>query len=133
MNHEIIGGPLTLGNGTTLPLSKAVRAGDFILLSGQLALGADGQLVGSDIGAQTEQCIANIRDLLTEAGSGLADVIKATVWLVDRNDFRGFNTVYAQHFATNPPIRSAVCSALMLDGALVEIEVMAYQPRTATA
>lgn len=128
MDHETIGGPLALANGTVLPLSKAIRAGDFIMLSGQLALGADGKLNGNDIKTQTRQCLDNIAALLDESGCGLANVVKATVWLVNRGDFAGFNEVYAQYFPADPPTRSAVCAELMLPGALVEIEVMAYRP-----
>ncbi len=127
MDHTIIGGQLTLGNGTRLPLSKAVRAGDFIFLSGQLALGKDGKLVGDDIATQTEQCIVNIRDNLKPAGCDLTHIVKATVWLIDTNDFAGFNEVYARHFADKPPTRSTVCSGLMLRDARVEIEVIAYK------
>lgn len=127
MDHTIIGGQLTLGNGTRLPLSKAVRAGDFIFLSGQLALGGDGKLVGDDIATQTEQCVVNIRDNLDLAGCDLTHVVKATVWLVEPNDFAGFNAVYARYFGDQSPTRSTVCSGLMLSGALVEIEVVAYK------
>ena len=129
MHHELIGGQLSLPNGTKLPLSKAARAGDFVFLSGQLAMNADGKLVGDDIGTQTKQILENIKSLLAEAGCDLSDVVKATVWLVDTKDFAGFNEVYAQYFQQNPPPRSAVCSALMLPGALVEIEVLAYNPK----
>jgi 2-iminobutanoate/2-iminopropanoate deaminase len=127
MDHTIIGGQLTLGNGTRLPLSKGVRAGDFVFLSGQLALDGDGKLAGDDIATQTEQCIANIRDNLQLAGCDLPHVIKATVWLVDVDDFAGFNAVYARYFGDNPPARSTVCSGLMMRDARVEIEVVAYK------
>jgi len=128
MDHTIIGGQLTLGNGTRLPLSKAVRAGDFVFLSGQLALDGSGKLAGDDIATQTEQCIVNIRDNLELAGCDLSHVIKATVWLVDTDDFAGFNAVYARYFGDNPPTRSTVCSALMMRDARIEIEVVAYKP-----
>ncbi len=127
MDHTIIGGQLTLANGTRLPLSKGVRAGDFVFLSGQLALDGDGKLAGDDIATQTEQCIVNIRDNLQLADCDLAHVIKATVWLVDVDDFAGFNAVYARYFGDNPPARSTVCSGLMMRGARVEIEVVAYK------
>ena len=130
MHHTLIGGQLALPNGTKLPLSKAARAGDFVFLSGQLGLGADGKLAGDDIKTQTRQTIENIKSLLTEAGSDLSDVIKATVWLTDTGNFAAFNEIYAEYFSTNPPPRSAVCSALMLPGALVEIEVIAYCPES---
>ena len=128
MHHKLIGGQLALPNGTKLPLSKAARAGDFVFLSGQLGLGADGKLAGDDIETQTQQTIENIKSLLAEAGCDLSDVTKATVWLTDTADFAAFNQVYAEYFSSNPPPRSAVCSALMLPGALVEIEVLAYHP-----
>ena len=130
MHHEIIGGQLQLGNGTKLPLSKAARAGDFIFLSGQLALGEDGQLFGDDIATQTTRCIENIRAILAQADCDLSDIVKATIWLVERRDFVGFNKVYAEYFPNNPPARSTVCSELMMPGALVEIEVVAYRPTT---
>ena len=128
MHHKLIGGQLSLPNGTKLPLSKAARAGDFVFLSGQLGLGPDGKLAGEDVKAQTRQTIENIKSLLAEAGCELSDVMKATVWLTSTSDFAAFNEVYAEYFSTNPPPRSAVCSALMLPGALVEIEVVAYHP-----
>lgn len=128
MHHEIVGGQLSLGDGTKLPLSKATRAGEFLFLSGQLALGDDGQLKGTDISTQTERCIENIRAVLAEVDGNLTNVIKATVWLVERRDFGSFNKIYAKHFPQNAPARSAVCSELMLPGALVEIEVVAYLP-----
>lgn len=129
MNHEIIGGQLALPDGTKLPLSKAARAGDFVFLSGQLGMGADGKLVGDDVATQTKQTLENIKGLLGEAGCGLSDVVKATVWLVNTGDFAAFNKVYAGYFPDNPPPRSAVCSSLMLPGALVEIEVVAFSPK----
>jgi reactive intermediate/imine deaminase len=126
MAHDIIGGPLTLADGTVLPLSKGTRAGGFIFLSGQLGLGRDGRLTGEDIESQTRQCLENVRELLESAGCDLSHVVKTTVWLVDTGDFRGFNRVYAEFFPDKPPARSTVCSALMLPGARVEIEVIAY-------
>lgn len=126
MAHDIIGGPLKLADGRVLPLSKAIRAGDFVLLSGQLGLNAEGRLAGPDVAAQTQQAMENIEALLAEAGCGLEHVVKATVWLTDTSDFATFNTTYAHYFPSRPPVRSTVCSALVLPGARVEIEVMAY-------
>jgi 2-iminobutanoate/2-iminopropanoate deaminase len=127
--HEIIGDPLELPDGTKLPLSKAVRAGDFIFLAGQLALDSRGRLHGENIEFQTRQCIENIREILALTNCDLSNVVKSTVWLVDKSDFSGFNKVYAEYFETDPPARSTICSALMLRGALVEIEVVAFNPR----
>ena len=125
MSHEFIGGNFTLADGTQLPLSKAVRAGDLVFLSGQLGLDGSGKLA-TGIETQTNHCIDNIEAILRLAELDLTRVIKATVWLTDISDFKAFNTVYAQRFATAPPVRSTVCSALALPGALVEIEVTAY-------
>ena len=128
MKHEIIGGALCLADGKPLPLSKAVRAGDFVFLSGQLGLSAQGQLAGSSIETQTRQALHNISGILAEAGASLAQVIKSTVWLVERNDFARFNQIYAEYFPHQPPARSTVVCGLVLAGALVEIEVVAYAP-----
>ncbi|MEX2480792.1 MAG: RidA family protein [Gammaproteobacteria bacterium] len=125
MSHEIIGGRFTLADGTPLPLSKAVRAGDFVFLSGQLGLDEQGRLA-EGIAAQTEHCLRNIRVLLEAAGLGLANVVKATVWLTDVADFAAFNKVYGSAFGDTPPTRSTVVSGLVLAGARVEIEVVAY-------
>lgn len=127
MNHSIIGGRFTRPDGTPLPLSKAIRAGDFVFLSGQLGLDAGGRLVDG-IEAQTQACIDNISALLASADCGLGDVVKATAWLTDTKHFAAYNKVYAAAFGDTPPCRSTVCSALMLPGALVEIEVIAYAP-----
>jgi 2-iminobutanoate/2-iminopropanoate deaminase len=127
MKHSIIGGQLKLADGTPLPLSKAVRAGDFIFLSGQLGLDEHGKLADG-IEAQTEQCLRNIEGLLKSAGVGLDSVCKATVWLTELADFAAFNRVYGAAFGNTPPARSTVVSALVLAGAKVEIEVVAYTP-----
>jgi len=128
MAHKIIGGQLKLADGKCLPLSKAVRAGDFVMLSGQLGLDAHGHLAGADIEIQTRQCLANVSEVLREAGCTLDQVVKSTVWLVNRDDFAHFNAVYAEHFPLLPPVRATVVCGLVLPGALVEIEVMAYAP-----
>lgn len=127
MNHTIIGGRYTLADGTVLPLSKAVRAGDFVFLSGQLGLDEHGRLA-TGIEAQTRHCLRHIRELLAAAGTVPEAVVKATVWLTDLADFPAFNRVYAETFSEHPPARSTVCSALVLPGAKVEIEVVAYAP-----
>lgn len=128
MKHEIIGGALCLADGKPLPLSKAVRAGDYVYLSGQLGLSAQGQLAGTSIETQTRQALHNISGILAEAGASLAQVIKSTVWLVERSDFARFNQIYAEYFPHQPPARSTVVCGLVLAGALVEIEVVVYAP-----
>ncbi len=127
MQHNIIGGRFTRPDGTPLPLSKAIRAGDFVFLSGQLGLDPEGKLV-EGIEGQTRACIDNIQTLLASAGCDLGNVVKATAWLTDPKFFGSYNAIYAAAFGDTPPCRSTVCSALMLPGALVEIEVVAYAP-----
>ena len=128
MNHTVIGGPFTLGDGTALPLSKGIRAGDYVFLSGQLGFDEKGHMA-EGIEAQTRQCLHNIETLLAQAGGGLTDIVKATVWLTDLANFPGYNRVYAAAVSKDaPPARSTVASGLVLPGALIEIEVVAYIP-----
>jgi len=85
-----------------VPLSPAVRAGDFIFISGQTPVGPNGENVGGTIEVQTRQVLENIKAALALAGAEMSDVVKTTVWLEDARDFGGFNKVYATYF---PPIR----------------------------
>ncbi|MBL0373481.1 RidA family protein [Rhizobium sp. KVB221] len=110
-----------------LPFSQAYRAGDFVFVSGQVAFGPDGKIVPGGIEAETRQTMANIQDRLAAAGCSLADVVKTTVWLANRDDFPAFNKVYGSYFPDNPPSRSTVESRLMIDAA-IEIEAIAYRP-----
>jgi 2-iminobutanoate/2-iminopropanoate deaminase len=108
------------------PFSAAVRAGDLLFLSGQVALGpATGKLVSGDIGAQTEQIFANISAVLEAAGKSFDDVMKTTVYLADMKDFGAMNTVYARYFQTPYPARTTIQAAGLPLGAGVEIEVVA--------
>jgi 2-iminobutanoate/2-iminopropanoate deaminase len=109
------------------PLSPARRAGHLLFLSGQLPRQSDGTLVSGPIEAQTEQVIANVADLLAGHGLGLADVVKATVWLTDAAHAPGFNRVYAQRFSAPYPARSTVVSALIAP-ADIEMDVVALIP-----
>ena len=91
---QVIGGPLEIG-GRRLSLSRGIRAGDFVFLTGQVPF-KDGQVMTTGtIEEQTRVVIEDIRATLAEAGCGLADVVKAMVWLRDRSDFPGFNAVYS--------------------------------------
>lgn len=123
---QVIGGPLVIG-GRTLSLSRAIRAGDFVFLTGQVPF-ADGQVMTTGtIEDQTRAVLDGIRATLAEAGCALCDVVKAMVWLRDRADFAGFDAVYAEYFPEQPPARSAVVSDLLVD-VRVEVEVVAYKP-----
>jgi 2-iminobutanoate/2-iminopropanoate deaminase len=121
---KVINGPVSL-KGRIFPFSQAVVAKGFVFVSGQLALGSHGDMVGETIGEQTEQVIANITAVLKEAGASLADVVKTTIWITRKGDFAGFNEVYARYFMSTTPARATVCSDLMIPGALVEIEAIA--------
>ncbi len=106
--------------------SQAVRKGSFVATAGQIALDADGILVGEgDIGAQTHQTLANLRGALEAAGASLDDVIKTTVFLSDMSHYRGMNEVYNDVFGDSAPARSTVQAALVLPELLVEIEAIA--------
>jgi 2-iminobutanoate/2-iminopropanoate deaminase len=111
------------------PYSQAVRVGDFLYTSGQVALDpATGSLVEGGIEAQTTRAIENLRAVLEAAGIGLKNVVKTTVFLKNMGDFAAMNAVYATYFAPDgvvPPARSTVEVARLPKDALVEIEVIA--------
>lgn len=109
-----------------VPLSPAVRAGDFVYVSGQVPM-VDGQKVEGGVAAETRAVLDNIGAVLEMAGCDMSDVVKTTVWLRDRGDFAAFNEAYGTYFPTNPPARSTAESRLMIDIA-VEIEAIAYKP-----
>ena len=125
-SKQIIGGPLII-NGRTLSLSKAIRAGDFIFLTGQVPIKNGEIVVEGSIEEQTVIVIEEIKNTLKVAGAELEDVVKAMVWLREKDDFPGFNAVYGQYFPKDPPVRSAVLNTLLVD-VRVEIEVIAYKP-----
>lgn len=123
---QVIGGPLVIG-GRKLSLSRAIRAGDFVFLTGQVPF-QDGQVMtNGSIEDQTRAVLDAIKATLAEAGCTLSDVVKAMVWLRDRADFPGFNAVYGEYFPDEPPTRSAVVSDLLVD-VRVEVEVVAFKP-----
>jgi 2-iminobutanoate/2-iminopropanoate deaminase len=108
------------------PYSQAMKANGFVFVSGQLALRpGEKELMGGDIGSQTEQVIANLQAILDQAGSSLDQLVKTTVFLQNLDDFVGMNEVYAKHIGDSPPARSTVEVAKLPSGALVEIEAIA--------
>ena len=123
---QIIGGGVIIG-GRKLSLSKAVRAGDLVFLTGQVPLEDGAPMTTGTIEEQTRVTLEAIKETLAEAGCALPDVVKATVWLRDKADFPGFNRVYGAYFPEDPPARSAVLGTLLVDVRL-EIEVVAYKP-----
>jgi 2-iminobutanoate/2-iminopropanoate deaminase len=108
------------------PYSQAIRANGLVFVSGQLALRPDhAEIVGEDIGEQTEQVFDNLQAILEEAGSSLDKLIKTTVFLTDLGDFAGMNEVYARRVGKPPPARATVEISNLPSGAKVEIEAIA--------
>ncbi len=126
MPKEVIGEPLVIG-GRRLSLSRAIRAGDTVYLTGQVPM-LDGQVMTwGSIEEQTRAVLDEITKTLALAGCTRDDVVKAMVWLKDRADFPGFNAVYGECFPHDPPARSALVSDFLVD-IKVEVEVIAWKP-----
>ena len=108
------------------PYSQAIRCGQFVYASGQVALDpASGELVGEDVQAQTQRALQNLQAVLTSAGTSLASVVKTTVFLARMSDFQAMNAIYATYFTGVAPARSTVAVAELPRKALVEIECVA--------
>ncbi|MEN3010242.1 MAG: RidA family protein [Candidatus Bipolaricaulaceae bacterium] len=105
------------------PYSPAVRAGDFLFISGQIPRDPQGP-----IEVQTQQCLEQIRAILAAAGSSLKDLVKVTIYLVDMRDLEAVNRAYAAYFEAEPPARACVGVAALPKGARIEIEAVAYLP-----
>jgi 2-iminobutanoate/2-iminopropanoate deaminase len=109
---------------SNLPFSKVVEANGFVFLAGQIGDAGSGPVAGG-IDAETRQMLENVGTLLRAAGLDYADVVKATVYITDFDEFQAMNSVYRQYFPSDPPTRATVgVSRLALD-AKVEIEVIA--------
>ncbi|GGA31807.1 RidA family protein [Paenibacillus physcomitrellae] len=112
--------------GAIGPYSQGVSIGDLVYTSGQLGMDSAGVLADG-VAAQTAQSLRNVQAILEEAGSGLDQVVKTTVFLKDMNDFVKMNEVYSTFFTEPYPARSAVEVARLPKDALVEIEVIALK------
>lgn len=110
------------------PYSQAVRIGNLLFTSGQIPLNVQGELVQGGIEEQTHQVFRNLQAVLAEAGSSLSDVVKATVFLKDMEQFVALNTIYATYFGDHKPARSTVEVARLPKDVLVEIELIAAIP-----
>jgi 2-iminobutanoate/2-iminopropanoate deaminase len=109
------------------PYSQAVRAGDYLFVSGQIALDpATGQVVGGGVAAETRQVLANLGAILAAAGASFAQVVKTTVYLADMSDFAAMNDVYAASFTPPAPARATVQAARLPRDVRVEIDLIAY-------
>jgi 2-iminobutanoate/2-iminopropanoate deaminase len=112
------------------PYSPAVRAGDFIFVSGQVPVDpATGQLLNSDIATETRQVLHNIKAILEGCGATMADVVKCGVFLLEAGEFAAMNAVYAEFFRDAKPARTTVVAGFAVPGLRVEIDAVAYKPR----
>ncbi|WP_286338000.1 RidA family protein [Hydrogenimonas cancrithermarum] len=107
------------------PYSQAMKVGDFVFTSGQIALTPNGVMVQNDIELQTAQVMKNLKAVLEAAGSSLQNVVKTTIFLADMDDFAAVNTVYEKWFDAHKPARSTVAVKTLPKNALVEIECIA--------
>ncbi len=127
MALQYLGNPPKASDRQARPFSPAVRAGDFIYVSGQVPANAEGEIVTGGIEAQTRQVMDNLKAALALAGATFDDVCKCTCWLQDARDFGAFNRIYMSYFPNGKPARSTTEARLMVD-AKVEIDVIAYKP-----
>ena len=109
------------------PYTPAVRAGDWIIVSGQLGL-KDGVLVDGGVPAQTEQAVENLKGQLASMGATVADVAKTLCFLTDMDTFAAFNEAYVAGFGDSRPARSTIGVAALPAGGSVEIEAWAFKP-----
>ena len=115
--------------GQHLPFARAVEAGGWLYVSGQVPM-IDGELLAGNIVAQSRQAIRNLLAILQEAGYAPEHVVRCGVWLDDPRDFSAFNTVFKEYFGEHPPARSCVASRMVVD-CKVEIDCVAYKAPTA--
>lgn len=107
------------------PYSQAVKIGRYVFLSGQIPIDpSNGELVGGGVGEQTRQVLKNLQAVAEEAGAGMRDVLKTTVYLTDLSTFSEMNAVYAEFFTEPYPARATVGVAALPKGAAVEIEAV---------
>jgi len=107
------------------PYSQAIKVGNMIFTSGQIALTPDGKFLDEDVKTQTKQVCENLKAVLKAAGAELKDVVKTTIFLADINDFNEVNEVYGEYFS-HKPARSTVAVKDLPKGAKVEIECIAF-------
>lgn len=124
MNLQIVhspSAPAAIG-----PYSQAIRAGNLLFCSGQIALDpATMQMVGSTVAEQAEQVMKNLASVLAAAGASFANVARTTIYLVDMADFAAVNEVYGRHLGEHKPARATVAVKQLPKGGLVEIDCIA--------
>ena len=127
MTKQVINVP----NAPKLPFSPAIKAGDYIFVSGQGGFQdpKTGEAI-ERIEAQTKQCLENMKQVLETAGSSLDDVVKATVFLGNVADYARMNEVYQSYFPKDQPARSTAVTGLVIPNMLIEMECIAYSPQS---
>jgi 2-iminobutanoate/2-iminopropanoate deaminase len=109
-----------------VPLSQAIRVGDWVFASGQLGLDVKtGKLAEGGVAAETRQICENLKAVLEAAGSSLEKVVKVTIYLVDIGELMAMNNVFNQYFPHDPPARTTLQCVALVGGARVEIEAVA--------
>jgi enamine deaminase RidA (YjgF/YER057c/UK114 family) len=111
-----------------LPFHPAVRAGDYIFVSGQVAKDADGNMTSGTIEAETAGTIDSIRRILAEEGATLADVVRVTTYLEDARDFGRYNKVFGEHFKDAVLARTTVEARAVIN-TKIEMDAIAYKPK----
>jgi len=116
-----------MSDSSVLPYSSAVKAGNYIFVSGQVGIWnpETGEEI-KGIEGQCRQCLENMKRILDTAGLSLNDVVKVTVYLLSAEDFAAMNKVYTSYFSTDRPTRSTVVSGLVIPGALIEMDCIGY-------
>lgn len=107
------------------PYSQAIKSGDMLFLSGQIALDKNGKMQNESIESETTQVFENIKEIMKAAGYELSDAVKCTVFMTELNDFQKMNDIYAKYFPENPPARSTIEVRKLPKNARIEIEVIA--------
>jgi len=125
MKKQVIRSPLAPDPIGPYSQAIATEGKRLVFVSGQIAMGPDGALVGTDAATQTRVVMDNIQAVLSSAGMDFDSVVKTTIFLVDLDDYAAVNEIYGQFFAERPPARSAVEVSRLPRGARVEIEVVA--------
>ena len=120
---------IRMANAPKLPFSPAIRAGNYIFVSGQGGVRDSQGNEVKGIEEQTKRCLDNIKRILEAAGSSLTDVVKVTVFLNDAANFARMNEAYQAYFPEDPPARSTAVTDLVVPAMLIEIECIAYCPQ----
>lgn len=125
MNKQVVHTPKV--PPARVPLSQAIKAGEWVFASGQLGLDvATAKLVPGGIAAETRQVCENLKSILEAAGSSLDNVVKVTIYMVDLGELMAMNEVFSRYFLVDPPARTTFQCVALVAGARVEIEAIAF-------